>query len=475
MPPPPSGEVTAPTGVPHGLEGFAKLSVREPSVRILTYNIDTVVTPPWASFPLKAEKLGQLVAKHSVDLVVLQEISREFIACKVPGTPPRPHTLMAHLPPGWAFTMVLSGRSKDLDDHHAFAWDPKVLTLRRAATHQGPAGQFTRPPVIADFAVLWTGRGPRPQGALTELLLTSVHLKSSGATKLTQKEKDDGSKVQKKDSIETREEVRILGGSFYEILEREFGAQRMTSLIICGDFNLAPDAASKPSPVDPDGDNAWKPLEARGFKPVNAATTNVAHLVSDATGPKVYDNFVVHSTMVSRLMNVGPAALKSCVIQTDYEEYQKWATLKLPQKVPYSLRPQWDRFKADLREAYETAYPAKAPQVSKGGKPSNDFGKYFRHACGGSDHRPLFIDLGIAAVKLEPGKEVGRDSRGQGEGNVPVFVDDTLKVQHNLMCQGKYASGVKEGRQCDARSKPGSSYCGRHKAQNPQSQPAARP
>ena len=204
-------------------------------IRCMTYNIDAEVYCPAKTLPLKAKVLCDIIAKERLDLVVIQEFASDGGSVKLEAE------LKARLPPGWCLVVVysagvvaqnveLNGEVREEGDRHAFVWDPSRLTLRGTpSSHHRSRHHFKRPPVVADFAINRGGAaaaGDPTDGTLTEMLFASVHLKAAPCS--------DPKDKTKRESDETRDEVRRLGTHFVPAIRDEFGSQRLASLVILG-------------------------------------------------------------------------------------------------------------------------------------------------------------------------------------------------------------------------------------------------
>jgi hypothetical protein len=211
----------------------------------MTYNIDAEVHSKYAcpagSFPLKAKVLCDIIAKERLDLVVIQEFLTASRASDGRSVNALEAELKARLPPGWCLVVVysagvvahnveLDGEDREEGDRYAFAWDPSRLTLRGTpSSHHRSRHPFKRPPVVADFAINRGGAaaaGDPTDGTLAEMLFASVHLKSASCR--------DPKDKNKRESDETRDEVRRLGTHFVPAIRDEFGSQRLASLVILG-------------------------------------------------------------------------------------------------------------------------------------------------------------------------------------------------------------------------------------------------
>jgi hypothetical protein len=156
--------------------------------------------------------------------------------------------------------------------------------------------------------------------------------------------------------------VRRLGTHFVPAIRDEFGSRRLASLVILGDVNLAPETPVGGSKtyktLKPEPHGAWDPLANLGFKPRNFATTNLDLLVSEQTGSKVYDNFVVQDAMAGRMVGGSPRVIGGSprVICTDEEEFARWLSSR--EAPPSPPAPSPEHAMADVGGRWIAALPS---------------------------------------------------------------------------------------------------------------------
>lgn len=256
-----------------------------------------------------------------------------------------------------------------------------------------------------------------------------------------------------------------------------------------GDVNLAPEGRSSSQKVlQPDPQRAWKPLANIGFKPMNFCTTNLELLVSDFTGAKVYDNFVVRDVMARRVVEGSPR-----VIRSDEEAFATWLRSR---GEPEFGTPQWthatDRtrrqllsdFKSEfLRAKYDEISQAADQQTSGDGK--CEPAKWFSYGLGHSDHRCLLIELDVGAMPPPPRPPLSSSSSSTATITTTAAHDESRRLFQNALvelithrreeetleeekngfptrCLAQYKSGVRAGSQCDNRTKYKERFCGLH-------------
>ena len=328
-----------------------------PKLCMLTYNVDSVSFAPRWSRPLKAIKIAEIVNKHGISLAVLQEVHNDHV-----------EEIRKKLPSSWGVCKIKVDKNpagKNAPEYHVFAWDSARLRLRaRPRIIAATQSHFLRPPAVAEFEVVG---GSSASGSLTEFIVASVHLKSGGGE-------------------ETRKEVENLGQVLLPALKVEVGVVKARSLIIMGDFNLAPKGINKGTKnyFEPNPYESWQCLEGLGWGHTVEEPTNCAALIKG--DDKVYDNILLHRDLLCRVSGdpVGH------VIKTDKD----WiigrfgsicSTRSNTDDINYALKAEYDKLAGKQKDALKE---------TKKEMPS----KWFSHGSGFSDHRPCYIQVDVGHV-----------------------------------------------------------------------------
>jgi endonuclease/exonuclease/phosphatase family metal-dependent hydrolase len=346
-----------------------------PSVRVLSWNVDSVVYAPSWSHAAKARTCVALAREHACSLLALQEVAES-------GQLPALRAAFATALPAWRVVAAATGppwrargpngfEGAPVQEVHAFAYDSAVVTLLEPprAFLQGDAAAFKRPPVLAEFML----RGG------VRLTLCSVHLRA-----------EDG---------EARAEAAAFGALVLPALRDELG-ERLRSVVLCGDFNLAPPVAVGGLRLAPDPGAAFARIRAAGFRHLNERATNLAAIAAEE---RVFDNFWVSPQMCRLLLPSAADARLSTVVCADESAVRAWRAASGHAPDGEATREQTALFAAALWADHCAAKggPPGAPLPARK-QPT----KWFSHARGWSDHRPLFIELrtgeGAAAVLATP-------------------------------------------------------------------------
>ena len=351
------------------------------TVRLMSWNIDSLVYAPAFAWRAKAQNVVRLVVENDISVLALQEVSegqlKELRRAFCSDERVR----------GWDIEAAETGEAVPTDEeeggagakaveYHAFAFDTARATLLRGphAVTQGNAAAFRRPPVLAQLTLRGQGRDTLC------VLLCSVHMRSK--------------------DVEARAEVRKFGELVWPVLQAEHG-ESVRSLILIGDVNLAPRLGLAPEP-----EGAFARLQFAGWRHVNEAATNLAVLAGE---PKVFDNAWCSPAMTAALAPHGDAL--SAVIDLDGDAFRSWLAEHLPEAVDASREELQTAAFADVRTAFEDAlwterYRAEHGPYAVAPQPNVRMPtKWFSHGRGWSDHRPLYITLRIdaaAAAALAP-------------------------------------------------------------------------
>jgi endonuclease/exonuclease/phosphatase family metal-dependent hydrolase len=348
----------------------------EASVRLMTWNVDSVVYAPAWSHAAKARTCVALAREHACSLLALQEVAED-------GQLPALRAAFAAALPGWRVVAAATGppwrarypngtEGAPVQEVHAFAYDTAAVTLLEPprAFIQGDAAAFKRPPVLAEFVL----RGG------VRITLCSVHLRA-----------DDG---------EAQAEVAAFGARVVPALRAEFG-ERTRSLVLCGDFNLAPPVNVGGLRLAPDPGAAFARLRAAGFLHTNERPTNLAAI---AAVEHVFDNFWVSAQMCRLLVPSAAGPGLSTVVRPDEAAFREWRAANGHAPEGDATREQVSLFAAALwaDQCRAKGAPPGAPLPSRK-QPT----KWFSHARGWSDHRPLYVELrtgddAAAALVLPP-------------------------------------------------------------------------
>lgn len=190
------------------------------TLRVMTWNLDSVVYAPGWAHAGKARRCVSLVQRHGVSILVLQEVAED-------GQLPALRAAFTAALPRWRVVAAATGPAfcpkdsygKPVQETHAFCFDADRVALLEPPVaflqDRGGDAAFKRPPVLAEFKEASSG---------LFLALCSVHLRA-----------DDGAR-------RAVDEALAFGRRVLPALEAELG-DRVRSLVVLGDFNLAPHAS----------------------------------------------------------------------------------------------------------------------------------------------------------------------------------------------------------------------------------------
>ena len=154
-------------------------SVRTPSadvVRVMTWNMDSIVYAPRFSIVGKAARAVELACAHRLSLLVLQEVGDVTLLEKL-------RSAFHHVLPSWEVVSSATGPAwtggdgggPPVVEHHVFAYDTARVTLL-AAPFTLVDSAFKRPPVVAEFRL----------GSSLRATLVSAHLRATSGGQMPQ-------------------------------------------------------------------------------------------------------------------------------------------------------------------------------------------------------------------------------------------------------------------------------------------------
>ena len=361
------------------------------TLRVMTWNLDSVVYAPGWAHAGKARRCVSLVQRHGVSILVLQEVAED-------GQLPALRAAFTAALPRWRVVAAATGPAfcpkdsygKPVQETHAFCFDADRVALLEPPVaflqDRGGDAAFKRPPVLAEFKEASSG---------LFLALCSVHLRA-----------DDGAR-------RAVDEALAFGRRVLPALEAELG-DRVRSLVVLGDFNLAPHASVGGLLLHPAGGKSFDQLRAcrARFAHVNEAPTNCAAIAGEAC---VYDNVWLSAEMGARLV-ASESGAKSTVLSLDEDALADWlrenghaqdgaacAVVTRAQKDGFAAWLWAERCRAERasRSNGASTSPSNAeiqPQPLRK-QPT----KWFSHGCSASDHRPLFFELRLASASHAAG------------------------------------------------------------------------
>jgi hypothetical protein len=348
-------------------------STAEASVRVMTWNVDSVVYAPAWSHAAKARTCVALAREHACSLLALQEVAEEgqlpALRAAFAAALPSWRVVAAATGPPWRARFPKGAEGAPVQECHAFAYDADVVTLLEPprAFIQGDAAAFKRPPVLAEFILRGRGGDGGGSGGGVRITLCSVHLRA-----------DDG---------EAQAEVAAFGARVMPALRAELG-ERIRSLVLCGDFNLAPPVTIGGLRLAPEPGAAFSRLRAAGFTHTNERATNLSAIAADE---HVFDNIWVSAPMHRLLLpSAADARRLSTVVCADEAAFREWRAANGHAPAGDATREQVALFAAALwvDQCKAKGTPPGTPLPTRK-QPT----KWFSHARGWSDHRPLFVEL----------------------------------------------------------------------------------
>ena len=345
--------------------------------RVATWNLDSVVYAPLWAHDAKARACGTLVREHGICILALQEVAFNT------GQLARLRAAFAAELPTWRVVATPTGepwRARNgtlgaaVQECHCFAYDTASVTLLEQphALVQGDAASFKRPPVLVEFLLHCDG------GGNVRLTLASVHLRA-----------DDG---------EARAEVEAFGALVVPALLEEYGA-RARSVVLLGDWNLAPPVTLDGLRLEPECGTAFARLRTAGWRHTNEAPTNLA-AIAETRKRKCFDNIWCSAQLTRLLVPDERTGALSTAVCVDEDAFRRWrAERGLGDAEAGVTRAQLDAFSEQLWHEHCRARGVEPQPMPAHKQPT----KWFSHARGFSDHRPLFVTLrldGDAAAAL---------------------------------------------------------------------------
>jgi hypothetical protein len=351
---------------PHGQRPAVAAAVVPAEVALLTLNVDGCVSAPKESRPLKVRRVAELAKKHWAGLVVLQEATAEYDAL-----------LREALPTGWGVASAATGTKtkRGVQEFAVFAWDPTVV----ARLHEPPSAlralesSFRRPPVVAHFALQNGG----------SLLMASVHAAP---------EQDVA-----------KEEAAALGAEMLPLLRDRYGEPVLRTLVVCGDFNLAPPGEL----LEPNSGRAFGGLREMGWLPTNKQPTNQTVLLKDSAQERVYDNVFVHRSVHQALVHdqdccwcidCPQSGDKTAeVLKFDEIVLEDWRRATGGTRATSRLTKEWEAFERYLKGEYAKLKDTDPETIEK----TKMRIYWLSHGLGYSDHRGLLLRIPAAALRHE--------------------------------------------------------------------------
>ena len=350
---------------PSGQRPLAAAAAPMPTeVALFSLNVDGCVSAPKESRPRKVRRVAELAKTHRVGIVVLQEATAEYEAL-----------LREALPTGWGVASAATGTgTAGVRETHVFAWDPTVVERlhKTPSALLGLTSSFRRPPVVAHLALRNGG----------SLLIASVHAAP---------EQD-----------EAKLEAAALGAEMLPLLREQYGEPVMRTLMVCGDFNLAPPGEL----LEPKSGRAFGGLREMGWIPTNKEATNLEMLTERA---QVYDNVFVHQSVHQ--------ALTAEVLKFDELALDHWREETNRPVIVESARRR--RLVGEERAAFDAYLKGKYAEL-KNTDPATMkdkmHTKWLSHGLGYSDHRGLLLRIPAAALR----------HKAEGAGVTPTGADGGL-------------------------------------------------